>query len=204
MIEKRKTSRRSFVSTAAASAAALAIVPRHGLGRGFIPPSDTLNIAGIGIGGMGRTNLINLASQNIVALCDVDWDYAGKAFERLSADMKHLQARIDQPPAPDRPEQSLTGVNPAKAQRQLDNMKRLYTEHWPKATRYTDYREMLEKQKDIDAVVVATSDHMHAPRKARVRAEAADVVGWRSAAIGAARERDEGGHTDGKSRTFAR
>src|ERR1700731_2512277 len=117
MIEKKKISRRRFVTTAAASAAALAIVPRHVLGRGFIPPSNTLNIAGIGIGGMGRTNLINLASQNIVALCDVDWDYAGKAFERLSADIEHLQARIDQPPPPDRPEQSVMGVNPAKAQR---------------------------------------------------------------------------------------
>jgi len=163
MIEKKKISRRSFVTTAAASAATLAIVPRHVLGRGFIPPSDTLNIAGIGIGGMGRTNLINLARENIVALCDVDWDYAGKAFERLNGDIEHLQARIDQPPPPDRPEPSLTSVDPAKARRQLDNMKRLYREHWPKATRYTDYREMLEKQKDIDAVVVATSDHMHAP-----------------------------------------
>jgi predicted dehydrogenase len=163
MIEKKTISRRSFVTTAAANAAALAIVPRHVLGRGFIPPSDTLNIAGIGVGGMGRANLINLASQNIVALCDVDWDYAGKAFERLSGDIEHLQARIDQPPPPGSPEQSLAGVNPAKAQRQLDNMKRLYIEHWPKATRHTDYREMLEKQKDIDAVVVATPDHMHAP-----------------------------------------
>ena len=45
------------------------------------PPSDMLNIAGVGVGGMGRANLINLASQNIVALCDVDWGYA-RAFVR--------------------------------------------------------------------------------------------------------------------------
>ena len=42
-------------------------------------------------------------------------------------------------------------------------MIRLKTEHWPKAKHYQDYREMLDRQKDIDAVVVATADHMHAP-----------------------------------------
>jgi len=48
-------------------------------------------------------------------------------------------------------------------EQQLANMKRLYTDIGKKAKRYKDYREMLEKQKDIDAVVVATSDHMHTP-----------------------------------------
>src|SRR5438046_8299103 len=45
----------------------------------------------------------------------------------------------------------------------MDNMIRLKNEHVPKAKRYKDYRDMLEKQKDIDAVLVATTDHMHAP-----------------------------------------
>src|ERR1035438_1345266 len=106
MIEKKTISRRSFVTTAAANAAALAIVPRHVLGRGFTPPSDMLNIAGIGVGGMGRANLINLASQNIVALCDVDWGYAGKAFDRLDTEIPNLQKRLDQPdpqPTPGQP-----------------------------------------------------------------------------------------------------
>jgi predicted dehydrogenase len=50
-----------------------------------------------------------------------------------------------------------------KGKARLDNMLRLKNEHLPKAKRYKDFREMLEKQKDIDAVLVATADHMHAP-----------------------------------------
>ncbi len=76
--------RRTFLKEAAAAAAGLTIVPRHVIAKsGLTPPSDLLNIAGVGIGGMGRANLINLSSQNIVALCDVDWDFANKGFERL-------------------------------------------------------------------------------------------------------------------------
>src|SRR5215471_12329107 len=90
---KEKT-RREFLTDAGTAAAAFMIVPRHVLGRGFAAPSDTLNIASVGIGGMGRANLINLSDQNVVALCDVDWDYAGKALDRLDADVERLQTRI--------------------------------------------------------------------------------------------------------------
>ena len=66
-------SRRTFLQSAAAAAAGVTIVPRHVLGgTGYQAPSDTFNVAGVGVGGMGRSNLTALASQNIVALCDVD------------------------------------------------------------------------------------------------------------------------------------
>ncbi len=170
MGKKKEMTRREFVKdaaiVAAGAGAAITVVPRHVLGKGMTPPSDLLNIAGVGVGGMGRANLINLASQNIVALCDVDWDYAGKAFERLDADMDRLRQRMEQPEPPRPTGQNLTGetgFDREKAKAQLAAMQRLNNEHWPKAKRYTDYREMLEKQKDIDGVVVATPDHMHAP-----------------------------------------
>ena len=105
----RKTSRRNFLAQSAATGAALTLVPRHVLGRGFAAPSDTLNIAGIGVGGMGRANLINLASQNIVALCDVDWGYAGKSLDRLDEDIQKLQKRLAEPDPPQQP-----GVAPPK------------------------------------------------------------------------------------------
>jgi predicted dehydrogenase len=107
--------RRAFLA-ATAAASTFTLIPRHVLGGpGQDPPSEKVNIAGIGVGGMGAANLRALNSQNIVALCDVDHDYAAKTFKE-----------------------------------------------YPNAKRHTDYRQMLETQKDIDAVVIATPDHTHA------------------------------------------
>jgi predicted dehydrogenase len=75
--------RRRFLRRTAFSAAAFTIVPGAVLGlRGAIPPSEKLNLAGIGIGGQGASDLDQLKSQNIVALCDVDKDYAAHTFKQ--------------------------------------------------------------------------------------------------------------------------
>jgi predicted dehydrogenase len=108
--------RRQFMSRAAGAVAAFTIVPRRVLGgRGYQPPSETLNIAGVGVGGMGAGDIRCVESENVVALCDVDWERAAETFKR-----------------------------------------------YPDARRYRDFRVMLEKEKNIDAVVVATPDHVHA------------------------------------------
>jgi predicted dehydrogenase len=79
--------------------------------------NEKLNIAGIGVGGRGAEDINGVASENIVALCDVDEKHAAQTFER-----------------------------------------------YPKAKRYKDFRKMLdEMNKDIDAVVIGTPDHTHAP-----------------------------------------
>jgi predicted dehydrogenase len=68
-------SRRKFIRNTSVAAAGFFIVPRHVLGRGFVAPSDKLNIAGIGAGGKGESDLSEFAKSpnvNIVALCDVD------------------------------------------------------------------------------------------------------------------------------------
>lgn len=111
-------SRRGFIGTAGLAVGGFTIVPSFAVsGLGHVAPSDKLNVAGIGIGGMGRVDLEDVAkTENIVALCDVDW-------------------------------------NPA-----VENVFNTY----PGAKRYKDFRTMLDKQKDIDAVIVATPDHMHA------------------------------------------
>ena len=111
-------SRKDFLSTSAAAAAGFFVVPRHVLGGpGYKAPSDRLNIACIGVGGMGASNTESLAKlgENIYALCDVDEDYAAETFDA-----------------------------------------------YPKAKKYIDFREMLDKEKEIDAVVVGTPDNTHA------------------------------------------
>jgi len=76
-----KLSRRSFIKNTGIAVAGVTLVPSHVVsGLGHIPPSDKLNIAGIGVGGIGRTNLRNANTQNIVALCDVDWSYSKECF----------------------------------------------------------------------------------------------------------------------------
>ena len=165
MSDNQEMSRRSFLGKAAVTGAAVSIVPRHVLGRGFTAPSDMLNIACVGVGGMGRSNLINLASQNVVALCDVDWGYTDRNLSRLDTDVANLQQHIDHPDAtpqtPGKP--APPPADPAKMTARRDAILHLKNDLIPKAKRYSDYRVMLEQQKDIDAVVVATSDHMHAP-----------------------------------------
>jgi predicted dehydrogenase len=73
--------RRAFVKGAAAMAAGVTILPRHVLGGpGFIAPSDTVNVAAVGAGGMGASNMNALHSQNIVAIADVDFEHVAQSF----------------------------------------------------------------------------------------------------------------------------
>jgi hypothetical protein len=91
---ENKLSRRSFLATTATAAAAVTILPSNVVsGMGYKAPSDKLNIAGIGIGGMGAANLKNLTSENIVALCDVDWKYADGTFKSFPNAKKYWDWR---------------------------------------------------------------------------------------------------------------
>lgn len=112
-----KTNRRDFIKTGALAASSFMIVPRHVLGKGFIAPSDKLNLASIGAGGKGWGDIKNAwndGAENVVALCDVDTGQCKEALKK-----------------------------------------------WPKAKYYADFREMLENQKDIDAVTISAPDHIH-------------------------------------------
>src|ERR1700737_1887873 len=82
---KDNKSRRDFLKTSSLAAAGFFIVPRHVLGRGFTAPSDKLQIAGIGAGGKGESDLFSFfgsGKADIAFLCDVDSRQTGKSRER--------------------------------------------------------------------------------------------------------------------------
>src|SRR5436309_14120966 len=78
---RKRISRRKFVGDVSAGVA-FTIVPRHVLGRGYRAPSDTVNVACIGVGGMGANDVkgVAKAGANIYALCDVDEHEAAQSF----------------------------------------------------------------------------------------------------------------------------
>jgi predicted dehydrogenase len=110
------TSRRQFLRGAAIGALGISFLPRHVLGLGTKGPNERLNVAAVGCAGKGASDIEGVMSENIVALCDVDWRHAAGTFKKF-----------------------------------------------PRAKQFKDYRRMLdEMDKEIDAVVVATPDHLHA------------------------------------------
>src|SRR5260370_13755246 len=133
-----------------------------------------MNVAAVGVGGQGHSDLVNLSTENIVAMCDVDWSYANKAFESLDRDIQSQQKRLHdgivefRPPASARGEEQplqrrpMTALERSKTTMQIEALQRL-KDKAPGAKRYQDYREMLDKQKDIEAVVVSAPGHTHAP-----------------------------------------
>ncbi len=92
--KKLNLQRRDFVKKSGMAFAGIAIVPSNVMsGLGYKAPSDKLNIAGIGVGGIGRANLSNMNSENIVALADVDWKYAQKCFNDYPKAKKYKDYR---------------------------------------------------------------------------------------------------------------
>jgi len=90
------SSRRSFIKKTTIAAAGISIIPRSVLGRGFIAPSDKLNIAVIGGGGKGYSDMVNAwnkGASNIAAICDVDWNMATKGFEKFPNANKYKDFR---------------------------------------------------------------------------------------------------------------
>jgi predicted dehydrogenase len=116
MKQQGATRRHFFVGTLLAGA-----IPVGGFGTvkslkrlGYKSPNEKLNMAAIGAGGKGYSDIMGCRSENLVALADPDEKRAERAFKQF-----------------------------------------------PDVPKFKDFRQMLEKHKEIDAVTVSTPDHMH-------------------------------------------
>jgi predicted dehydrogenase len=141
MNKSSHSSRRDFLKAGGAAAAVFSIVPRHVLGgRGFVPPSDKVNVALVGAGGQGRTNareLFRLEDVQIIALADPAESFSLERFYFKGAGGR------------------------APVQGEVEKHYAAKTPNFRCAT-YEDFRVLLDKEKAIDAVLCATPDHLHA------------------------------------------
>ncbi len=92
--ENNTLSRRRFIGNVGTAVAGFTILPSYVVGGlGHVAPSDKMNIVGIGVGGMGGANVNNCNSENIIGLCDVDWDYASGLFGQYPGAKKYKDYR---------------------------------------------------------------------------------------------------------------
>lgn len=161
-----KINRRKFLGSAATTSMAFSVVPRHVLGgRNYVAPSEKLTIANIGCGTQGLRELGSLLKNpeiQVTSICDpnaystnyVDWSLNGirngirkvlddaswgEGVEGIPGGRDVMKEYIEQYYAKNKPSGNYTGCNA-----------------------YADFRELLEKEKDLDAVKVMTPDHLHA------------------------------------------
>ena len=173
-------SRRKFIGQTAAAALGFTIVPRSVLGGpGYVPPSDKVNIAFIGVGAQGlRVMLHFLREPDVqgVAVCDVNktgsnypqWDtheFCKSVRRLLGVDSGWDWLSPDQPLQLSHTLRVTSGVAGREpCQKIVDGYyaSQQHSGNYHGCAAYSDFRELLEKQKDLDAVVVCTPDHLHA------------------------------------------
>jgi predicted dehydrogenase len=158
--------RREFLSGAAAAAATFTIVPRRVLGGpGFVAPSDKITLACIGFGTQAIREIGGiLASPDVavVAVCDVDREGVGYLEWGRNQIRDGIRRLIENPAWREGVTQVPGGLNVGKEIVDTYYAKFLGNEPRTGCAAYVDFRELLEKEKDITAVKVMTPDHTHA------------------------------------------
>ncbi len=166
MATSKKINRRKFLGSAAAASLAFAVVPRHVVGgQGFVAPSDKITIGYIGCGTQGMREMTSLIANpeiQIVAVCDpnkfttdyVDWSSNGIRDNIRKALGDSVWG------------EGLKGI-PGGRDIGQEFVQKYYGKSKPSGiykgcSSYIDFRELLEKEKDINAIKIMTPDHLHA------------------------------------------
>jgi len=165
MTVRKGVNRREFLDSTAASLA-FTLVPRHVLGGpGYVAPSDKITLAYIGCGTQGLREMLRLVANpevQIVAVCDpekdntnyVDWDKTG-----IRDDIRKL---LEKPSWGEGVTGIRAGRDVGKEIVETYYAKKGSSENYMGCSSYADFRELLEKEKDIDSVKIMTPDHLHA------------------------------------------
>lgn len=163
---KPRLSRRKFIQAGGAAATAFAIVPRHVLGgQGFVPPSEKITVAYIGCGTQGIREMLRMLAMpevQIVAVCDPvkdGHDYVDWSKDGMRASIGNALGKPDwRRSAPGIP----GGRDVAKEIIETSYANQRASEKFKGCASYADFRELLEKEKDVNAVKIMTPDHLHA------------------------------------------
>jgi len=173
-------SRRNFLAQTATAALGFSIVPRNVLGgAGYVPPSDKVNIAFIGVGSQGLRVMLRFLRQPDVqgiAVCDPSkigvnypqWDT--HEFCNSVRELLGVQSGWDwlSPDEPIQLSHSLRVTSGVAGREPCQKVVEAYygpqhrSGEYRGCSAYADWRELLEKEKSLDAVVVCTTDHLHA------------------------------------------
>ncbi len=165
MNDKESINRREFLGSTAATLA-FTVVPRHVLGGpGYVAPSDKITLAYIGCGTQGLREMFRLVTNpevQIVAVCDpekdntnyVDWDKTG-----IRDSIRKL---LESPSWGEGVQGIRAGRDVGKEIVETYYAKKRSAENYKGCASYADFRELLEKEKDLDSVKIMTPDHLHA------------------------------------------
>lgn len=158
--------RRKFIGGITSATLALTIVPRHVLGgAGFIPPSDKITLAYIGTGTQGLRELLPLLEipeLQIIAVCDPQKEGIGYLDWSKNGLRDEIRSTLKIPGWTSGGDNTIPGG--------LNNGKEIINTYYSKfrdnqrfgsCSAYTDFRELFEKEKDLNAVKVMTPDHLH-------------------------------------------
>jgi predicted dehydrogenase len=178
----KNLSRRNFLGTTASAAAAFTIIPRYVMGgQGNTPPSDLINVAGIGVGSQGGGDIQQICTPDVpIVRPQRNSNGTPMTKEQIAAQQARMAEMMKRNPPPGgqpggQPNPNATVQMGAAGSGKVIKLANIYAlcdvdsdyaghiiKGYPRAKVYTDWREMLDKEKSIDAVVIGTPDHNHA------------------------------------------